>query len=524
MDQARLPEMPEPPAAQNQPRRPRLAPPKLKPINREQGILRPLMVEELVGPEHKVRAIWDLTGRLDLSGYLERIQSAEGAAGCSAWDPRLLLSVWVYAYSEEVTSAREIERMMAYEPGLMWLAGLGEVNHHTLSDFRGAYPQALHKVLTDFLAILSQEGYVKLELVAHDGTKIRTQGGSDQFRRKKTLAEARAMAQRKVAELEQAAEGEEKPNARRAAARMRAARERLARMEQAAEELQKIEAQKAECEKQQARVCLSEPEARLMKHGDHAMAPSYNLQMSTTAGDSFVVGMHLTQASSDSGALPQAMAEVQAATGSPPKAVVVDGGFTNRESIVAMKAAEIEMYGSLVAPEVRQAASMKAAGIDPAFGPAAFVALPGGTGEAGTLRCPAGQTLDYVGQSRKREDLYARYRAAAADCGGCPFQKQCCPKHAHQGRMVSIRMTENAEVAALREKMKTPEAQAIYKRRGPVAEFPNAWLKEKFGLRKFRMRGLKKATCEAMMAVLTYNIMQWRRLSWLPKQTVAEAV
>ena len=57
-------------------------------------------------------------------------------------------------------------------------------------------------------------------------------------------------------------------------------------------------------------------------------------------------------------------------------------------------------------------------------------------------------------------------------------------------------MKENAEVAAFRKKMATPEAQAIYKRRGAVAEFPNACIKEKFGLRKFRLRGLAKATCE----------------------------
>ena len=111
--------------------------PKLKPIDRDQGLLRQVLVDELAPPDHKVRAIWDLTEQLDLNGFLSKIRSKEGQAGCSAWNPRLLLSVWLYAISERVTSAREIERLMEYEPGLMWLAGLGEVNHHTLSDFRG---------------------------------------------------------------------------------------------------------------------------------------------------------------------------------------------------------------------------------------------------------------------------------------------------------------------------------------------------------------------------------------------------
>lgn len=130
---------------------------KVKPIDRSQGLLRPVIVEELVGPDHKVRAIWDLTGQLDLSGYYGKIRSQEGEAGSSAWDPRLLLSVWLYAYSEQVTSARYIATLMEYEPGLMWLAGLGVVNYWTLNAFRSSHQEELKKLLAELLGVLSQE-------------------------------------------------------------------------------------------------------------------------------------------------------------------------------------------------------------------------------------------------------------------------------------------------------------------------------------------------------------------------------
>jgi len=78
-------------------------------------------------------------------------------------------------------------------------------------------------------------------------------------------------------------------------------------------------------------------------------------------------------------------------------------------------------------------------------------------------------------------------------------------------------MSENAEVAAFREKMKTEAGQEIYKKRGPVAEFPNAWIKDKLGIRKFRLRGIAKAATEALWGAFTYNVQQWIRLSWLPK-------
>ncbi len=84
-----------------------------------------------MGPEHKVRAIWDLTGQLDLSGFTRKIESFEGEAGSPGWDPRLLLSVWLYAYSEQVSSAGKIARMMAYEPGadVAVRTGRGELSY-----------------------------------------------------------------------------------------------------------------------------------------------------------------------------------------------------------------------------------------------------------------------------------------------------------------------------------------------------------------------------------------------------------
>src|SRR6266487_4705834 len=457
--------LPLPPAVSVTP----AAKPKLKPIDREQGLLRPVIVDELVAEGHKVRAIWDLTGELDLSGYYSEIRSKEGKAGAPTWDPRLLLSVWLYAYSEQVTSAREVARLMEYEPGLMWLSGLGEVNYHKLSEFRAEYPEELKQLMGELLGALSREGFVKLECVAHDGTKIQAQAGSDTLRRGATLEKEIAKAQQMIEELEGQPETGAEENPRRRAARERAARERSERMKLAAEELEKIRAGKhSEKERKEARVSLTEPEARIMKHGnDGGMAPSYNVQISTDAEQKIIVGIELTQSSSDSGWLQPAMEQVKETMGQYPEQVVADGGYTNQASITEMNQSPMEFYGSLAEPEVRQAASMKAAGIDPAFGPRAFQVQA----ESNSLQCPAGKILEYVRQPKKGDIKYWQYQAEGKDCQACDYQKLCCPRP-EQGRLVSIRMTENVEVAAFREKMKTEKAQEIYKKRGPVAEIP----------------------------------------------------
>jgi hypothetical protein len=290
---------------------------------------------------------------------------------------------------------------MEYEPGLMWLSGLGEVNYHTLADFRSQHESELKVLLAQLLGLLSSKGIISLDLVAHDGTKVRAQAAGDSFRRKGTLAREAA----KAAEMMDAIERDETTgaNRRRQAARERAARERQQRMKAAAEEVRKLQqAKPGKAEKEQARVSLTEPEARMMKHGDAAIAPSYNVQLSTDADSGIVVGVQVTQSASDGTLLASAIDEVQRTFGHYPKRVVADGGFTNHPAIVAMQERELDFYGSLSTPAARQAAAMKAAKIDPAFGPAAFKH----EAEQRSLQCPAGRMLVYVGHSTKRHAPY----------------------------------------------------------------------------------------------------------------------
>jgi transposase len=483
---------------------------KVKPIDRSQSLWVPLDVEELIGPDHAARAIWELTGKLDLQGFYEPIVSAEGRAGRRGWDPRLLLSVWLYAYSKGESSARAIASQMSYEPALMWLAGLGEVNHDRLSEFRRNHKEALDELFVQLLTVMQEEGLVDLNQVMHDGTKIRAQAGVDSFRRQATLEQRLAEARELVKKFDDCED--EAGSRRRQAARERAARERVERLELAMQQLQAVQAAKKEADQAEVRVSLTEPEARRMKHGDNAIAPSYNLQISTDAKQKVIVGAHLTQQSSDSNSLGQAMDVVVDNLGRAPEQVVADGGYTNCDTIVEMAARQIDFVGSMSDRQERQAAALKASGIEAGFGSAFFIMHP----ESRSLECPAGKPLAYVRQSKKRGNLYHQYQASGSDCQACVHRQQCCPKNPGRGRTVSVLKSEREEVVRFRQKMQSEEARQIYRKRGPVAEFPNAWIKEKLKVRKFRLRGLAKASTEALWACLTYNVMQWIRLTWRP--------
>ena len=130
---------------------------RLKQINQQQMLLRPVEVEKLVGEDHPVRAIWELVGRLDLEPFYANIEAVEGVAGRPVWDPQLLISLWLYAYKEGVSSAREIARLCEYHPAYQWLTGLQVVNHHTLADFRICHKEALDRLFSEVLGVLSHE-------------------------------------------------------------------------------------------------------------------------------------------------------------------------------------------------------------------------------------------------------------------------------------------------------------------------------------------------------------------------------
>jgi len=482
---------------------------KWKLINRDQQVWTTVDVEEMIAPDHKARAIWELAGRLDLSRFAERVKTVRGEAGRAAWEPLLLVSLWVYAYSEGISSAREIERIMDYEPGFRWLSGMQVVNHHTLSDFRVEHKAGLDELFVELLGMLEKEGLLSLEQVMQDGTKIQAKTSADTFRREKTVREHLDRARQVVQSMgDPRQEGPE--SKRREAAQKRAQREREAKLEEALKELEQIRKQKrGEKEKQEARVSLTEAEARVMKHADQGFHPSYNVQISTDADHKIIVGIQVNQCASDTPGLLEAIEQVEQNVEAKPQQVVVDAGYTSRENIVATADKGIELIGPVADKAGQTAAAMKAAGIDPAFGPAAFQKNE----ESNCLQCPAGNLLQYVRRSHKRGSEYRQYQACGSDCMACRFQAQCCPKNPTQGRTVSILM-EKPEVIAFQQRMKQPEAQKIYKRRGEVAEFANAWIKDKLGVRKFRVFGLAKAATEALWACLTYNVMQWIRLVW----------
>jgi transposase len=488
--------------------------PRFKPVERGQSVFRTVVIEELIEADHPARAVWEFTGKLDLSAYCAPVKAVEGVAGREPWNVRLLISLWIYAYSRGIGSAREVARRCEYDPAFQWLTGLEKINYHTLAEFRVRHAAALDELFTQTLGVLSAEGLVSLERVMHDGTKIRAFAGVDSFRREERIEAFLKAAREQVSAM---GDPREDTTARQNAARERAKRERVERLEAALAELEKLRSDKADAEeKAHARASVTEPQARMMKQGDGGYAPSYNVQLSTEASNRCVVGVGLSQSGSDYRELPAAVERVEEQAGKRPGQVVVDGGFTSRENIEQLAGAGVDLIGSMADRSAQTEAQMRRRGVDEAFYPSAFTY----DAKEDCFVCPAGKALRRAGGEKRRGVIQREYRASGADCSACAWKERCCPGTAAKGRAIR-RAEESPPVCAFIEKMQTDAAKAAYRQRGAIAEFPNAWIKERIGLRKFRVRGMAKALCETLWASLAYNIAQWIRLRWRVRSATA---
>ncbi len=440
---------------------------RFKAINRDQFTMRTIDVEKLVEQDHPVRAIWAMVQQLDTSRLEATVKSVEGGKGRSHFDPRLLMAI--------------------------------------LSDFRVEHKEVQDEIFRQVLGLLSAEGLTELKRVMQDGTKIKAQASGNSFRREDTLREHLKLAQQQIEAMGDP--NSEELSQRVLKARRRAIREKQERLQRAQRELEEMQKRGADSDKA-PRVSESDPEARIMKQPDGGFAPSYNVQICTDAANKIIVAVEATQAGTDYDELVHGIDAVQGNTGQTPEQMVVDGGYVKNANVEEAAVRGVDLIAPVA--ENNAEASLKKRGVSPEFYPDKFRYDE----ETNTFTCPADKALTFQRTSRRAGRTEHQYSAKAADCENCPFRNQCCPKRFP--RMI-IRKQDSEAVKAFRAKMQTAQAKQIYRTRAEIAETPNAWIKAKFGLRQFRLRGLRKVGIEALWACLTYNIRQWMRLSWKPQ-------
>jgi transposase len=415
---------------------------RLRAVNRDQLSFRGDSLDQMLPPDHPVRDVWALVCGWDVSVFLTQVKSVPGHAGAPAFDPRVLITLWIQAILDGYSSSRDLADLCEHHLIYRWICGDEPVNYHTLADFRSSQEQDVDALLTQVVAAAFAAGLASPVQVAQDGMKVRANAG--RYRRKPTLDQHLAEAKAQVEALKERPDdrdGGSGVSRRAQASRERAVTERYERLKQARDELVKLteaNAKRAADSRTRAaavdpaklRVSTTDPEARKMRMSDCGIRSAFNVQFATTTQGGIIVGVDVTNAATDHGLMGRMMDQVEQRTGVRPKEILVDNGFAVREEITELEKQDIRVY----AP-VKDEAKAKAVGRDP----------------------------------------YAARRG------------------------------DTPEVAAWRKRMGTEEAKAIYRLRGPTAEWANAQCRNR-GLLQFRLRGLAKVTREATWYVLSHNI------------------
>jgi transposase len=120
--------------------------------------------------------------------------------------------------------------------------------------------------------------------------------------------------------------------------------------------------------------------------------------------------------------------------------------------------------------------------------------------------CPEGQPLPRY--TAKHTEDSVMYRADAAVCNACPVKAACTPSQ-------SGRSLHRSDYSPLLERVKGYQETAAYQK---AMRKRQVWVEPLFGeakdwhgLRRFRLRGLWKVNCEALLIAAGQNLKRWLR-------------
>jgi transposase len=134
-----------------------------------QMVLLPTDLEELIPENHLVRVVNEFVERMDLAS----LEAKYVGGGTSSYHPKMMLKVYIYAYTQKVFSSRRIAKALRESIPFMWISGNNHPNFRTINYFRGQILKGkIEEIFSAVMILLVEGGYIKLEDYFVDGTKI----------------------------------------------------------------------------------------------------------------------------------------------------------------------------------------------------------------------------------------------------------------------------------------------------------------------------------------------------------------
>jgi transposase len=153
---------------------------------RNQGTLFPVVLDDLVPPDHMCRVIDAFVERLDMEKLgFERAQPAE--TGRPGYDPRALLKLYLYGYLNQIRPSRRLEAECIRNVELMWLLGRLYPDHKSIAEFRRMHREEVTAAGAELVRFAKDCGLIHGEWIAIDGSKFRAVASIDTVRERVAL-------------------------------------------------------------------------------------------------------------------------------------------------------------------------------------------------------------------------------------------------------------------------------------------------------------------------------------------------
>jgi transposase len=453
-----------------------------------QPMLLPPSVDDYVGADNPVRAIAAYVDTLDLAEL--GLKNAGGAltAGQPAYDPADLLKLYLYGYLNRVRSSRRLEAECLRNLELMWLLNGLRPNYHTIADFRKDNAAALKAANREFVQLCRELGLFGGKLVGIDGSFFNGNASDASVKTKTQLQAELKSIERDIERYQQdlqSNDGAEQGQPDDGSGSPEKLAEMKARAQRKSAQIEQLE------QSGETQVSRTDPDARrLSKNGKKVTG--YNVQSVVEDEHKLILTHEVTNAGNDLGQLvpmaEQAKQELQVEE----LEVLADAGYYTESDIAACEQKNIVPY----VPVPDKQGATNAEGRLPA---SAFRY----DAEQDVYICPGERILPPCGKPILRSGvLRQRYRSSTANCKNCPLRSACLSPNTSKRE---IHRSEHAE-ALERHRQRMDQAEAKMGRRSGICEHPFGTMKRWLGWDHFLVRGFEKVRGEMALLVNCYNL------------------
>lgn len=459
---------------------------------RGQLSLLPPSLEDYVSAENPVRAIEAYVATLDLSalGFTNTAPTANGS-GQPAYDPSMLLKLYLYGYLNRVHSSRRMEREAARNLEVIWLTENQHPCYKTIADFRKNNAKPLVRVNKDFVLLCRDMSLFAGELLAFDGSFFKGDTSKDHIYTAKKLDDQLARLEKQIEDYQQKLAAQDAADDQNGLGSLVADPELADKLEQ----LKKRQAAKKTLQQQlhdtkDKQLSIVDADARLLSKRGQTIA-GYNVQVAVDSRHKLIVAAEVTQDGNDTGQLVPMLEKAQDILQSRDLSVTLDSGYFNGKQLGKAEQMGVKVY----LPEPKKEKDGSAG----RFKRQDFHYQA----EHNHFICPQGEQLKAIGKPRMHQgQLEQKYRSRRASCRDCPQKHHCLPEKA------SCKTLSRDEFEAVRERHRqrmATEGRAMLKKRSQLVEHPFGTLKHRAGMHHFLLRGLEKCRGEFNLMVLCYN-------------------